>query len=197
MNNWVAVVTTGGQIEGKRWIIFALLTWLPWKCYERPHKQSRWMDDNALCTHCRTRGVHPRLWYIIPKEFFWGVLWAFMENSQSVFEHPLGSHWDALVFIIHESTHRCPASSISNGPTLTVFAGEVAAPSSWFFFFALLQERDETRCFLKFFLEQGKTALNYRTFFIVRALQPNIMPTIRGWKSILSTWMFIFCSRKR
>lgn len=73
-----------------------------------------------------------------------GLLWAFMENSQSVFEHPLGSHWAAVVFIIHESAHRCPGSSISHRPTVTVFAIEVAAPSSRLLFF-LLQERGETR----------------------------------------------------
>lgn len=32
-----------------------------------------------------------------------------------------------------------------------------------------------------------KAALNYQTFFIVRALQPNIIPVTKGWKSILST----------
>lgn len=61
---------------------------------------------------------------------FLGVLWAFVENSLSVFEHPLGSHWGAVVSIIHESTHQCPASSISHRATVTVFASEVAAPNS-------------------------------------------------------------------
>lgn len=41
-----------------------------------------------------------------------------------------------------------------------------------------------------------RTAPNCQTFFIMRALQPNIIPVIRGWKAILSTSVFIFCWKK-
>lgn len=57
-----------------------------------------------LCVHTAVPSGFITDFDILFRMNFFGVRWASKENSLSVFEHPLGSHWDAVMFIIHEST---------------------------------------------------------------------------------------------
>lgn len=114
-----------------------------------------------------------------------GLLWRVYFNIRQAVS-------GAVVFIIHESTHQmsCFFFRLTQSDRDCVCKWN-SCPECFYFSAGEVKSGD-----LTYFIKKRKKALNYQTFFIVRALQPNVMPAIRGWESILSTWMFIFLSEK-
>lgn len=74
--------------------------------------------------------------------------------------------------LVHDHTHHC--RPLSPRETLSVFASIEALPIRFFFY--KFQQEERWMQVILFFLPKKKTALERETFFIMRTLQPNIMP---------------------
>lgn len=125
-------------------------------------------QEAAVYTCCSTRGNSSRI-LIYYSEYI--CIFLLLESSgpwwRTRWVQPLGC------CCVH-NTWKCPSMSCFSCLTACAFASEEAAQSRWFFFFLFLFHT--TRWFYIFISEQEKAARKQQPFFIMRALQPNIIP---------------------
>ena len=171
------------------------LTGLPWRCNKRA-TQTKWMGRRGdwkmpLCTHTHTH-THTLLYLETPSLIliFYSV-WIRRAFIESLFEHPPGITSVLVVSIIHDgspSNVHCVFKWIIRHEHLLFLFPPPVAGSRW------------TRLFIYLFIwkkkKKKKHSSTSRHFSSWGHFSTNIMPTIRGRESILSTWMFIFCRRK-
>lgn len=169
MNNWVVVITTGGQMEGKQWIIF--------KLWQSHHGNTTQGNANKLDRFKRTMqlcGIHHSLTtllkYIIFNEIY--LFFAALLRPISI-THCMHLNFHCGVSIAGTWSYPSLSPSLTQRNTVCICKHR-SSPNQIFFF--KFQQEERWMQVILFFLPKKKTTLERETFFIMRTLQPNIMP---------------------
>lgn len=185
MNNWVVVITTGGQMEGKQWIIF--------KLWQSHHGNTTQGNANKLDRFKRTMqlcGIHHSLTtllkYIIFNEIY--LFFAVLLRPISI-THCMHLNFHCGVSIAGTWSYPSLSPSLTQRNTVCICKHR-SSPNQIFFF--LISARREVNA--GYFIFSSKKEDHTWAWDILHHENTSAKHYANkgGRKSILSTWMFIF-----
>lgn len=155
MNNWVVVITTGGQMEGKQWIIFKL-----WQSHHgnttqgNANKLDRFKWPMQLC------GIHHSLTTLLKYIIFDEIYLFFAVLLRPICRtHCMHLNFHCAVSIAGTWSYPHHCRPLSPRETLSILASIEALPIRFFFNFS--KKRGECRLFY-FFFQKRRPYLSVR-----------------------------------